>query len=317
MISRRFAPVAALAALTLLASCGKPQPASTTPAELKFSVLSAQDGASMTGYWQPLIDDLQKQTGLKVKLFIAPNYTVLIQAMAANQTQAAWFSALPAVEAIQRADATVFARTILDKGVGTYNSVILAKKGSGLTIDKLMKCDKTLNFGIGDPQSTTGTLAPLAFLFKPHNLTPQDCFKTVRSAQHQPNMLAVANGLVDAATNNSTGLAFYRSGTPEAQAAVAKTEVIWTSPDIPESAMLYRKDLDPAVQAKLRDFFISYGKATGPEGDHQRQVMATLKYSRFDAADDSYLAPVIELKKVADAVNAPAAPANATAPKAP
>ena len=81
--------------------------------------------------------------------------------------------------------------------------------------------------------------------------------------------------------------------------------------------MLYRKDLDPAVQAKLRDFFISYGKSTGPEGDHQRQVMATLKYSRFDAADDSYLGPVIELKKVADAVNAPAAPAKTTAPKAP
>ena len=31
-------------------------------------------------------------------------------------------------------------------------------------------------------------------------------------------LVAVANGLVDAATNNTTGLAFYRTGTPEARA---------------------------------------------------------------------------------------------------
>jgi phosphonate transport system substrate-binding protein len=256
----------------------------------------------MTAYWQPLVDDLQKQTGLKVKLFVAPNYTVLIQAMAANQTQVAWFSALPAVEAIQRANAEVFARTILENGRGTYTSVILAQKGKGLTLDKLMKCDKTLDFGIGDAQSTSGTLAPLAFLFKPRGITPQECFRTVKSANHQSNMMAVAAGQVDAATNNSTGLAFYRTGTPEARAAVAKTEVIWTSPDIPESAMVYRKDLDPAVQAKLRTFFINYGKAPGAQGDHERQNLALLKYKSFDAADDSYLKPVIELKAVADAM---------------
>lgn len=305
MISRRFLAIAAASLAVLAAGCGKVPAAKTTPDELQLSVLSAETATQMMEYWTPLVNDLQKQTGLKVKLYVAPSYTALIQAMASNQTQVAWFSALPAVEAIQRGNATVFARTILDDGRGTYNSVILARKGSGLTLDKLMKCDKTLNFGIGDAQSTSGTLAPIAFLFKPKGITPQDCFKTVKSANHQSNMMAVAAGQVDAATNNSTGLAFYRTGTPEAKAAIAKTEVIWTSPDIPESAMLYRKDLDPAVQEKLRNFFLNYGKATGPQGDQERKNLALLKYSRFEAADDSYLKPVIELKAVADAAKAP------------
>ncbi len=306
MIARTLALT--LLAATLLAGCGKTPEANGTPAELQFSVQTVEDVSLMKSYWQPVVDDMQKATGLKVKLFFSPNYSLLVQAMGSNQTQLAWFSALPAVEATQRSNATVFARTILDNGRGTYSSVILTRKGSGLTLDKLMKCDKTLDFGIGDAQSTTGTLAPIAFLFKPAGITPQDCFKTVRSANHQANLLAVANGLVDASTNNTTGLAFYRDGTPEAKAAVAKTEVIWTSPDVPESAMVYRKDLDPEVQTKIRDFFLNYGKAQGPQGDHERTVLAGLKYSRFEPADDSYLAPVVELKKVADTAPAAKAP---------
>lgn len=77
----------------------------------------------------------------------------------------------------------------------------------------------------------------------------------------------MANGLVDAATNNTTGLAFYRTGTPEAQAAVAKTKVIWTPPDLPESAMVYRKDStrragqDPRLLPDLRQRRRAAGRA--------------------------------------------------------
>jgi phosphonate transport system substrate-binding protein len=307
-MSRKFTLTAAIAAALLAAACGKTPQTAGAPEELQFSVQSVEDAALMTAYWQPLVDDMQKTTGLKVKLYLSPNYSLLVQAMGNNQTQLAWFSALPALEATQRANGTVFARTILDDGRGTYSSVIMTQKGSGVTLEKLMKCDKTLDFGIGDAQSTTGTLAPIAFLFRPAGKTPQECFKTVRSANHQANLLAVSNGLVDAATNNTTGLAFYRSGTPEAQRAVAKTEVIWTSPDLPESAMVYRKDLDPAVQEKIRNFFANYGKAEGAQGVRERENLARLKYARFEPAADSYLAPIIELKKAAEMTAASKAP---------
>jgi phosphonate transport system substrate-binding protein len=300
MIAQRLAkPLIAAAGLSLallLGACGKTPETAGAPAEIRFSVVGAEDAAQMAQYWQPLVDDLQKETGLKVKLFFSPNYSLLVQAMASQQTQLAWFSALPAVEAVERANAQVFARTIDEHGSGAYRSVIIARTDSGLTQEKLMACDKTLDFGIGDAQSTTGTLAPMTFLFRPAGKTPQDCFKTVRSANHQANLLAVANGLVDAATNNTTGLAFYRTGTPEARAAVAKTTVIWTSPDLPESAMLYRKDLDPAVQAKIRAFFLGYGKGDDAQAQHEREVLQTLKYSRFDPADNDYLKPIVEMR---------------------
>jgi phosphonate transport system substrate-binding protein len=289
--------LAALSTSLVLAACGEKAPPSGATQELVFSVQPAEGADLATLHWTPLIEDLARKTGLKVTLRLSPNYTTLVQAMQHNQTQLAWFSALPAVEAINRADAEVFARTVDLEGRTTYKSVILAQKGKGLTIEKLMACDKTLTFGIGDAKSTSGTLAPKTFLFNPRGVTPEECFKQVRSANHQANMLAVANGLVDAATNNSTGLNFYATGTPEARAAFAKTEVIWESPTLPESAMLYRKDLDPAVKEKLRQFFLTYGTAPGPEGDKERANLTLLKYSKFEAADDGYLAPIVEMVK--------------------
>jgi phosphonate transport system substrate-binding protein len=290
-----------------LASCGEKSSAPAAPTELTFSVQPAEGADLATLHWTPLINDLSRKIGMKVTLRLSPNYTTLVQAMQHNQTQLAWFSALPAVEAINRADAEVFARTLDQEGSGTYTSIIMAHKGSGLTIEKLMKCDKTLTFGIGDAQSTSGTLAPKTFLFTPKGITPEDCFKQVRSANHQSNMLAVANGLVDAATNNSTGLKFYATGTPEAKAAFAKTEVIWESPTLPESAMLYRKDLDPAVKEKIRQFFLTYGQAPGAEGDKERANLALLKYSKFEAADDAYLAPIVTMVKAQEAADKAAA----------
>ena len=155
----------------------------------------------------------------------------------------------------------------------------------------MLKCGKRYNFGMGDPKSTSGTLAPLYYLFSPKGIEPADCFKTVRNASHQANLGAVATGVVDVATNNTEGLLFAGRET-EGKKMVSRVKVIWTSPLLPESAILARKDLDPAVLQKLRTFFLDYGKATGPEGDRERKVMAGLTYRGFAPADNSYLDPV-------------------------
>ncbi|OGN49245.1 MAG: hypothetical protein A2352_01050 [Caulobacterales bacterium RIFOXYB1_FULL_67_16] len=75
----------------------------------------------------------------------------------------------------------------------------------------------------------------------------------------------------------------------------SQIEDIWVSPPIPESGIVIREDLDPALKEKLRSFFLTYGQGQGPEADRQRQVLAGLNYSMFRAADDSYLDPVREM----------------------
>jgi phosphonate transport system substrate-binding protein len=133
----------------------------------------------------------------------------------------------------------------------------------------------------------------MAYIFIPHGIDPSQCFKVVRSASHQANMFAVANGVVDVATNNTVGIVFAKRESPD---VAAKIEVIWTSPPLPESSIVVRKDLDPAVKAKLKTFFLTYGTKPGPEGDHERTVLKGLTYGGFRPADATYLDPVIQME---------------------
>ncbi len=283
----------ALVAALALTSCGKP---AGTDQTLTFSILSAEDQASFQPLWTPLLDDLGKAIGKKVQPRFSSSYSLLVEAMAAGQTQIGWFSAEPALDAVNRANAQVFARTVDLQGHDTYTSVVIVKKGSGLTLDKILSCDKTLNFGMGDPKSTSGTLAPMTYLFKPKGIDPQTCFKTARSAAHAANLFAVANGALDASTNNSVGLDFARVGNAQAKAAYDALQIVWTSPPLPESAIVYRKDLDPELRTKIADFFQHYGQGSGPEADRQRAIMAKLHYSAFHPAGNDYLQPVRDMQ---------------------
>ncbi len=290
MIAFVRSTLAALAACALVGGCGKPAPqTASNPEVLNFSILSAEDQQSMSNVWGPMLDDLQKQTGLKVKPFFASNYTALIEAMRFNQVQVGWFSALPSLEAVNRSNAEVLGRIVSGDGTVTYESVLIVRKGSGITLDDVLKCGKRYDFGIGDPKSTSGTLAPNYYVFAPKGIEPSECFKTVRSASHQANLGAVANGVLDVATNNTEGLLFAERENP---AIPAKVQVIWTSPPLPESAILVRKELDPSIKAKLLKFFSTYGTATGAQGEHEREVLKKLTYAGIRPAGDDYLDPI-------------------------
>jgi phosphonate transport system substrate-binding protein len=104
-------------------------------------------------------------------------------------------------------------------------------------LEDVLKCDKTLDFGIGDANSTSGFLVPTTFIFAAKNIDPKQCFKTVRNANHEANALAVANKLVAAATNNSENLDGLENTNPEARKNI---RVIWTSALIPSDPLVDR-----------------------------------------------------------------------------
>jgi phosphonate transport system substrate-binding protein len=259
--------------------------------------MSTEQAQTQMQEWGPFLADLEKATGLKVKPFFGSNYTALIEAMRFKQTDLGWFTNQSGLEAVRRGGGEVFARTTKPNGQDGYQSVVIVKKGSGLTLDKLLKCDKTLNFGMGDAKSTSGTLAPMTYLFAPRGLTPSDCFKTVRSANHEANLFAVGSGVLDAATNNTASMARMAAlNTEQGRKTLDALQVVWTSPTIPEDPMVWRKDLDPKVKAKLAAFIFSYGVGTGPEADRQRAILKRIETGPFKHADDSHLLPVREME---------------------
>lgn len=260
---------------------------------VNFSILATESSTSLQSFWAPIIADMEKQTGYKIKPFYGSNYTALIEAMRFKQTDVGWFSNQSGLEATRRSGGEVFVRTFDPSGRDGYRSLIIVPAKSNLTLEQVLKCDKSLNFGIGDAKSTSGTLAPMTYLFAPRGIKPAECFKTVRTANHQANLFAVARGVLDVATNNSTAVNLQKGRDPAINDAI---RVIWTSPPLPEDPIVWRKDLDPQVKARLRKFFESYGQGTGPEAARQKALLSKVSIGGFKPADNSHLLPVREME---------------------
>ncbi|MFM8819305.1 MAG: phosphate/phosphite/phosphonate ABC transporter substrate-binding protein [Phenylobacterium sp.] len=296
--------VLALAGLVLVACQPKP-PEGPPPGTVRFSIMSTENIQAAQGAWSPFLADMEKATGLKIEPFYGTNYTALIEAIRFRQTDVGWFTNQSGLEAVRRSGGEVFARTTKPEGPDGYQALIVVKKGSGMTLDRILACDRTLNFAMGDAKSTSGTLAPMTWLFGPRNIRPETCFKTVRSANHEANLFAVSMGQLDAATNNSQSIArLADQKTEAAQKAVADIEVVWRSPTLPEDPMVWRKDLDPALKAKIRDFILAYGVGDSDEAKRQREVMKAIQTGPFRPADNSHLLPVREMEATAAVIEA-------------
>jgi phosphonate transport system substrate-binding protein len=107
--------------------------------------------------------------------------------------------------------------------------------------------------------------------------------------------------VLDASTNNSVGLSWAKAGDQTARKVFDGVQVVWESQPLPESALVYRGDLDPGLKHKIRDFFVGYGKAPGAEGERERAIMAKLHYTAFNVASDDYLQPIKAMQSAAGA----------------
>jgi phosphonate transport system substrate-binding protein len=199
------------------------------------------------------------------------------------------------MEAVDRADGEVFAQTVAANGdAGYWSHIIVHKDSPYQSLDDILKCDKTLDFGIGDPNSTSGFLVPTTFIFSARNIDPKQCFKTVRNANHEANALGVANKLVGAATNNSENLERVAKTAPAARENI---RIIWTSPLIPSDPLVWRKDLDAGLKKKISDWLFAYGRTGNAEADEKaKKILSDLQWAPFNKSDNNQLLPIRQME---------------------
>ena len=169
--------------------------------EITFGIISTESSANLKSSWQPLLDDMQKATGLKVNAFFAPDYGGIIEGMRFNKVQVAWFGNKSGMEAVDRASGEVFAKVTQADGTQGYWSLMVVHKDSPFsTLDDVLKARANLTLGFGDPNSTSGALVPGYYAFAQHKVDATHDFKRMVRANHETNLLAVANKQVDVAT---------------------------------------------------------------------------------------------------------------------
>jgi phosphonate transport system substrate-binding protein len=262
--------------------------------EINFGIISTDKSAAIKSLWDPFIDDMAKQTGLKVNAFFATDYTGIIEAQRFNKIQVAWYGNKSAIEAVDRANGEVFAQVVDLHGTPGYYSYLIVHKDSPINnLDELFKNSKNLTFGSGDPQSTSGTLVPGYYVFTQRGIEAKDAFKVVRPASHGINLLAVLNKQVDVATNNSEELDKLQLKDPEKRKDV---KIIWTSPLIPRDPLVWRKDLPDDVKAKIKAFIVGYGK-----DQREKDILKGMQQiAGFRESSNAQLIPIRQLEYAKD-----------------
>lgn len=259
--------------------------------ELNFGIIATEASSNLKTVWEPFLAAMAKGTGFKVNGFYASDYAGVIEGMRFKKVQIAWFGNKSAMEAVNRSNGELFAQSVDSDGNPGYWSHLIVPVDSPIkSLDDVLKCDKSIDFGIGDPNSTSGFLVPTSYIFAAKNIDPKQCFKTVRNASHEANGMAVANKQVMVATNNSENLRRLEVTAPEAR---KKIRVVWTSPLIPSDPIVWRKDLDADVKTKLYTWIMSYGRVGTPEElAAAKKVLAGLQWAPFNPTNDNQLLPI-------------------------
>ncbi|MBG7422469.1 phosphonate ABC transporter substrate-binding protein [Pseudomonas aeruginosa] len=283
---KRFSRVLAASALLAGSLAGM---AHADQPVINFGIISTESSQNLKSIWEPFLKDMSQQTGYQVKAFFAPDYAGIIQGMRFDKVDIAWYGNKAAMEAVDRAHGEIFAQTVAASGAPGYWSLLIANKDSKIdSLEDMLANAKSLTFGNGAPNSTSGYLVPGYYVFAKNNVDPVKAFKRTLNSSHEVNALAVANKQVDVATFNTEGMERLELTQPE---KARQLKVIWKSPLIPGDPLVWRNNLSDEQKNKLRDFFFKYGANA-----EQKKVLADLQWSKFQPSDDDQLLPIRQLE---------------------
>ncbi|WP_049266018.1 phosphonate ABC transporter substrate-binding protein, partial [Pseudomonas aeruginosa] len=283
---KRFSRVLAASALLAGSLAGM---AHADQPVINFGIISTESSQNLKSIWEPFLKDMSQQTGYQVRAFFAPDYAGIIQGMRFDKVDIAWYGNKAAMEAVDRAHGEIFAQTVAASGAPGYWSLLIANKDSKIdSVEDMLANAKSLTFGNGDPNSTSGYLVPGYYVFAKNNVDPVKAFKRTLNSSHEVNALAVANKQVDVATFNTEGMERLELTQPE---KARQLKVIWKSPLIPGDPLVWRNNLSDEQKNKLRDFFFKYGANA-----EQKKVLADLQWSKFQPSDDDQLLPIRQLE---------------------
>ncbi|VVQ36937.1 phosphonate ABC transporter substrate-binding protein [Pseudomonas fluorescens] len=243
---KQFLRVASLAVLALSAS------QVWAKDKLTIGLIPSEDSQAMIESSKQVLDDLQAKIGMPVVPFVATDYNGIIEALRSGKLDVAYLGPFSYVLATSVADVEAFSVAVTKKtGQSAYKSVILARKDSG--IHSLADL-KGHTFAFVDPSSASGHLFPKAGL-EQAGFAPDTLFKRVIfSGSHDASILAVENKKVDAA---AVADRIFASAVAKGVVKQDDFEIVWSSKPIPESPMVWRKALDPALKKKVADALAS------------------------------------------------------------
>jgi phosphonate transport system substrate-binding protein len=254
--------MAAAPSIWAQANTRRPSAKAPMPAKLTFGLITPRNAELTLKNWNPFVERMGAAAGVPITAQTYATAAELVKDFVDGKVDLAWLGNAAALEIVEAGKGSVFSVKV-NQGKTSYRSVLIAHRDSAIRgLDDVQRQASQLVFGDGDSKSVSGHIVPMYFAFVKKGINdPGKLFKEVRRGSHEANLQATAKREVDVATNNTTELDNLRTHKPE-QAALIR--VVWESPDIPESPMVWRDSLPPALKARIAGFTEKFG-ATDPE----------------------------------------------------
>ena len=282
-----FAVVLAMVALIGVANGADP----SWPKEVTFGLLSTENAAEITRRWAPILAQLEKDLGVKVKQVTATDYRGTIEALKFKKAELGHLGPKSYVEASTNNYANVepIAQLQLANGSLGYRSCLIVHAESDIFSPEDM-AGKT--FAFNDPNSTSGYLVPSAFFMMELGVDPKKHFsKVMFSGSHEASILAVAAKKVEIASTNLPDL---QQLTRENKVPRGALRVIWVSKLIPNDPIVVRKDLPASFKSAIQESLTTM-RARNPEAF--KEIGAWL--GSFVVADDGKYQVIRDLNETA------------------
>lgn len=231
--------------LLLAAAATLASPALAQAAPLRFAVGPFQPTPGDTRRaFEPFFAHLAARLERRYELAVTSDWAGIAVALGSGQSDCAWMGPWGYVLARARAGAEPVA-SVLWRGSPTYHAIILARPD--LAIARFPEDARGLSISFADAGSTSGWLVPHHWFLR-QGIDPRSFFRYRDGASHAANVIAVANGQVDLATDYDRNLAaMIASGRVRAD----QVKVVWRSAPLPNDALAVRRDLPAETRAAL------------------------------------------------------------------
>jgi phosphonate transport system substrate-binding protein len=257
---------------------------------VRFGILSGENEKDRIARYTPFEEYLEKELGVEVEIFTAGSYDGVIQAIAADQIEFAFFGSSSYAAAYTETGGGVdpLLSRLQNDGSTGYYSVVTVRCDSGYeSLDDL--AGKVLAFA--DPDSTSGYAVPYYNLAQ-QGYDPKTYFSaTPFSGAHETGVMGVLNEQYDAAatyTTNETNGIVPRMIT---KGMIEDGDIctIWQSPEITSGPFTARANLPEDLKTDMKQAVLdivekdpaAFVEMTGGEDSTQKDWIE-VDHSRYD-----------------------------------
>lgn len=246
------------------------------PDVLKVSAIPDEAPTELLRKFKPLGAYLEQELGMKVQFVPVADYAAVVEALAADRIDMAWLGGFTFVQAhLKTGNAVPLVQREQD---AEFTSKFITSDPAVKSLQDL----KGKTFAFGSISSTSGSLMPRYFMLQ-DGVKPEEFFSRVAySGAHDATVAWVQAGKADAGVLNAS---VWQKLVDSNKVDLDKVKVFATTPTYFDYNWTVRGNLDPELQAKIKNAFL----ALDPAKAEHKEILDLQAASRFiDTKPENY-----------------------------